>query len=98
MPSRPASAAPAGRKALDTRPGANGPLLSRWEGIKAAIYAAQGLHENRGANMWAAVNYLLDRDEQHPHMIGDLRLALNAIGHHLGVIPRLKRETAMAGA
>lgn len=58
--------------------------VAKWEGIKQAIYAEQEIHTH--ANMWGAVNYLLDRDEQHPHMIGDLRLALNAIGHKLGII------------
>lgn len=66
--------------------------VAKWEGIKAAVYLEQGFHENRGANMWAALDYLVIRDEQHPHMIGDLRLALNAIGHHLGMIPRPKRK------
>lgn len=66
--------------------------VTKWEGIKAAIQLEQGYHENRGSNMWAAVNYLLDRDEQMPHMIGDLRLALNAVGHHLGIISRPKRK------
>ena len=65
--------------------------IAKYEGIRAAVQLEQGLHENRGANMWAALDYLVIRDEQHPHMIGDLRLALNAIGHHLGMIPRPKR-------
>jgi hypothetical protein len=46
--------------------------------------------------MYAAVNYLLERDEQMPHMIGDLRLALNAVGHHLGMISRERAITASA--
>lgn len=66
--------------------------VAKWEGIKQAIYAEQEIHT--GANMWAAVNYLLDRDEQMPHMIGDLRLALNAIGHHLGIILKPKMMAA----
>lgn len=72
--------------------------IAKWEGIKAAIYLEQGLHENRGANMWGAVDYLLVRDEQHPHMIGDLRLALNAIGHHLGMIAAPGRRYPRAKA
>jgi hypothetical protein len=68
--------------------------VARWDGIKAAVRLEQGFHENRGANMWAALDYLVLRDQQHPHMIGDLRLALNAIGHHLGIIPRPKRKSA----
>lgn len=68
--------------------------VRKWEAIQVAIQTEQGFHENRGANMWAAVNYLLERDEQVPHMIGDLRLALNAVGHHLGIIPRQKHASS----
>lgn len=68
--------------------------VAKFEAIKQAIQTEQGYHENRGANMWAAVNYLLDRDEQQPHMIGDLRLALNATGHHLGIIPKPREKAA----
>jgi len=66
--------------------------VAKWEGIQKAIQTEQGYHENRGANMWAALDYLVGRDQQHPHMVGDLRLALNAIGHHLGMIPKPKRK------
>lgn len=66
--------------------------IEKWDGIKKAVQLEQGYHENRGANMWAALDYLVGRDEQHPHMIGDLRLGLNAIGHHLGMIHRPKRK------
>src|SRR5690606_15783022 len=66
--------------------------INRWNAMKAAVQTEQGFHENRGANMWAALDYLVARDEQHPHLIGDLRLALNAIGHHLGMIPRPARK------
>ncbi|WP_193336182.1 hypothetical protein [Devosia beringensis] len=64
--------------------------ISRWNALQAAVQLEQGFHENRGANMWAALDYLVNRDEQHPQMIGDLRLALNAVGHHLGIIPKEK--------
>ena len=66
--------------------------IAKWEGIQKAIQTEQGFHENRGANMWAALDYLVGRDQQHPHMVGDLRLALNAVGHHLGMIQRPKRS------
>lgn len=66
--------------------------VQKFEAIQAAVQQEQGFHENRGSNMWAAIDYLLIRDEQHSHMIGDLRLALNAVGHHLGIIQRPKRR------
>jgi len=67
--------------------------ISRFENMQAAVRAEQSFHENRGANMWAAIDYLVVRDQPFPHMIGDLRLALNAVGHHLGLIPHPKRVT-----
>lgn len=60
--------------------------VSKWEGIKQAVYSEQEIHSH--ANMWAALDYIVGRDQHLPHMIGDLRLALNAIGHHLGMIQR----------
>ena len=68
--------------------------INRWKGIEDAVRLEQGFHENRGANMWAALDYLVGRDQQLPHMIGDLRLALNAIGHHLGIIQRPRASAA----
>lgn len=68
--------------------------IDRFEAMQKAIKREQCLHENRGANMFAAIDYLLVRDMELPHMIGDLRLALNAIGHHLGTIPRPKAKAA----
>lgn len=65
-----------------------GRQIEKWEALQKAIQTEQGFHENRGSNMWAALDYLVFRDQPHPHMIGDLRLALNAVGHHLGLIAR----------
>lgn len=62
--------------------------VAKWEGMQLAIQTEQGLHENRGANMWAALDYLVSRDQELPHLIGDLRLALNALARHLGMMPR----------
>lgn len=72
--------------------------VAKWEGIQAAVQNEQGFHENRGANMWAALDYLVGRDQQLPHLIGDLRLALNAIGHHLGMISRPDNRVARSFA
>ncbi len=68
--------------------------IAQFEAIKKAIRDEQCLHHNRGANLFAALDYLLVRDQQLPHMIGDLRLALNAIGHHMGIIQKPKRKAA----
>lgn len=71
--------------------------VAKFEAMRAAVAYEQAFHENRGANMFAAIDYLLVRDEMHPHMIGDLRLALNAVGHHLGIIHRPKRRPVDTG-
>lgn len=44
--------------------------------IEEAQYAA------RGSNLWAALDYCIIRDERHYHMLGDLRLLLNALAKH----------------
>lgn len=45
-----------------------------WGDFKRSIQSAQ--NEHRG-NLWAALQYCLYEDQSFPHMIGDLRLALN---------------------
>lgn len=45
-----------------------------------AIHQAQA--ENRTENLWAALDYAILRDEEHPHMIGALRILCNALAHH----------------
>ncbi len=60
--------------------------IAHYEGMMAAVRAEQNLH--RGANFYAALDYLVLRGESHWHMVGDLRLALNAIGHFTGSIPK----------
>lgn len=84
--------------------GASGEDYERWcSGAKArynaaieAIRVEQGLHENRGSNLYAALDYIVCRDEQHWHMVGDARLALNALAHHFGLLGKAKREPLAA--
>lgn len=59
---------------------------AKYDAAIEAVRAEQGLHENRGANLYAALDYLVCRDEQHWHMVGDCRLALNALAHHFGIV------------
>lgn len=44
---------------------------------RKAIQEAQ--NENRGANLWAALDLIIVRDERMFHLIGDLRLLCNAL-------------------
>lgn len=58
----------------------------------AAIKAIQDEQEiRRGANLYAALDYLVCRNEQHWHMVGDCRIALNALAHHFGLMGKAKR-------
>ena len=75
---------------------------ARWcQGAKAkydaaigALRAEQEIHT--GANLYAALDYLVCRDEQHWHMVGDCRIALNALAHHFGLLGKTKREPIAA--
>src|SRR5207249_1043175 len=42
-------------------------------------------NQHRGANLFAALHYFVMRDEFHAHMLGDLRLGLNALARHYGM-------------
>lgn len=64
---------------------------AKYDAAIDAVRTEQGLHENRGSNLYAALDYLVCRDEQHWHMVGDCRLALNALAHHFGLVGKPKR-------
>lgn len=68
--------------------------IQRKEAAERAIQVEQGIH--RGANLWAALDYIVVRNEQHPHMVGDARIVLNALAHHFGLLGKTKR--ALDGA
>jgi hypothetical protein len=65
---------------------------ANYDAAIAAIRAEQEIHT--GANMYAALDYLVCRDEQHWHMVGDVRLALNALAHHFGLQSKVKIKEA----
>ena len=69
---------------------------AKYDAAQAAVMLEQGLHENRGANMFAALDYIVVRDEQHWHMVGDCRLALNALAHHFGLLSKPKKQQMAA--
>ena len=64
-------------------------VIGKWDALQKSIHQEQAIHRN--ANFWAALDYLVCRDEQHWHMVGDCRLALNACAHHFGLMG--KRRT-----
>lgn len=60
---------------------------------REALQAAQNVLGLK-SNLWAAINLIVEQDRDLPHMIGDLREALNALGFHYGIIPKAKKEAA----
>lgn len=56
--------------------------IERKETADKAVMAEQCIIANRGRNLIAALDYLVRRGEQHWHLVGDCRLALNALAHH----------------
>lgn len=73
-----------------------GPKRDGLGGVMGAIRLEQGIHENRGCNLYAALDYLVCRDEQHWHMVGDCRIALNALAHHFGLMGKSKGNAMAA--
>lgn len=60
-------------------------IEKREEAVRAVV-RENSLFANRGTNLLAALDYIVIRDEQMWHMVGDVRLALNALAHHLGLM------------
>lgn len=64
--------------------------IRQYDAAMAAVTAEQCLHQNRGGNLYGGLDYVVGRDEQHWHMVGDARLALNALAHHFGLMRKGK--------
>jgi len=60
--------------------------IARYEGAARALLDENALHKHRGSNFPAALDTIVMRDVDVPHMHGDLRLALNALAHYFGCI------------
>lgn len=58
-------------------------VIGRYEAAVWAVSAENALHEHRGSNLYAAIDYIVFRDQPMAHMVGDVRIALNAVSHHL---------------
>lgn len=53
-----------------------------WRGVTRAISDAQTYHPG---NLMASLQYIVVRDEFHQHMIGDVRIAANALARYYGI-------------
>lgn len=56
--------------------------IKRYDAADKAIMAEQQIYANRGRNLFAALDYIVARGEIQWHLVGDCRLALNALVHH----------------
>lgn len=56
----------------------------RYEGAMAAVTRENALHKHRGSNFHGALQAIVMRDLDLPHLYGDLRLGLNALAHFFG--------------
>lgn len=60
-------------------------VIAKFEASQRAVADEQRLMVNRGANLFAALDYTVLRDQQFNHLLGDARVALNALAHHYGL-------------
>lgn len=70
--------------------------IDKWDSLTAAIRDVQCLHANRGSNIHAALDYIVGRDEELWHLVGDARLGLNAAAHHFGLLGKGKKRAIAA--
>ncbi len=60
--------------------------FGRWKAACSALSRAN--EEHRSSALYAACLYVVLRGEYLPHMFGDLRLGLNALARHYGLLAR----------
>lgn len=61
-------------------------IIERHRQARDAVHAAQAVLGLK-SNLWAALNIIVEQDKEMPHLIGDLREVLNALGRHYRIIP-----------
>lgn len=59
-------------------------VIDAYDRAVTAVMTVQCELDNRGRQLLAALDYLVLRDEYHQHLLGDLRVALNALVRHYG--------------
>lgn len=66
---------------------ADGSAVAAWDRVQRVIRDAQAYETG---NLAAALQFMVIRDEHHPHMVGDLRTVANALFRHYGVAKKSK--------
>lgn len=59
--------------------------VERYDKMMEALAECQSSIANRGRNIYAALDFMVVRDEIHAHMVGDVRVALNALARHFRI-------------
>ncbi len=63
--------------------------IRRYEAARDTVQACQNALHGRAA-LFAALSYVVERDVWVQHLVGDVRLALNALAHHYGLAQTVK--------
>jgi hypothetical protein len=66
---------------------------ARYKGATGAITAAQLEMRGQG-NLFGALEAILHRDQELQHLVGDLRVALNSLARHYGLIGGTRGQAA----
>jgi hypothetical protein len=59
--------------------------IARHDAAIRAVQRENAVLRHRGCNLVAALDYMIRRDQFFAHMLGDCRLALNALAQHFGL-------------
>lgn len=57
--------------------------IGRYEAAIRAVTDENATLQHRHCALYAALDYIVFRDEPHQNLVGDCRIALNAVHHHL---------------
>src|SRR5690606_9267091 len=68
-------------------------VIDKHQGAVNAVVAENSILRNRGCNLVAALDHIVRRDMHFVHMVGDCRLALNALAAHFGLTASANRPT-----
>lgn len=64
-------------------------VIAKYDAAVAAVQRNQD-HLRGRANLFAALNYIVERDEEMPHMVSDCKLALSCLAAHFGLMGKGK--------
>jgi hypothetical protein len=63
-------------------------VIAKYEASQRIVSHEQCVLANRGMALFAALDHMVLRDQHYDHLVGDLRIALNALAKHYGMMGR----------